>query len=148
MNKKLLLVVGIVAIALAIGGVYVMRNQDDVQNETVQETVDYEQIQQSYASFEMLQKSYATKDYEAVVANAPLYGADAANDEVSRLNAYVLCIQSAQELAREQVSTDCYAGGVIIANGLADADASKQWESVLNALYNKQLSEGESNGPQ
>lgn len=150
MNRKWWLLVGVVFVAIAVVGAVIYIADDNEQNaeqETTTETAANE-LPDSFADFQQIQSDYAQKSYGSAIKNAILFGADETRDDVSRLNAYVLCIKSAQAITDENVVSTCLESGLILARSLTDTEASTQWVTLLTTFGSKQEVEAQNDGPQ
>lgn len=142
MHRKIGLVLVFVVIAGGVmaGAIFYLRelNSTNTVEEvpissefTKNETPDFQR------DFDEIQAKYSEGNFEASLSEASLYAVDASNDKVSRLNMYMICMQSANNLGQTDKLESCYNQAMELAKTLPDANGVAQWQAILTSSKNK-----------
>jgi len=140
-RKKIIFVVGILLAVTAVAtGAYLFFQNKDKKAATTVDTVkvqtdkEVEQVRTSVTNFNQVLSASNAKDYEKTIKLAKDYGTGSANDAVSKLNAYGLCMDAAVALKQDKQKTECYEAAKAVANTLPDNEKTLWLGSLEDAM--------------
>lgn len=93
-----------------------------------------------------MQREYNTKNYKQAITLANTYVNQKDVDDLSKLQAYVVCISAAIDSKDTSSKETCHSGALVVINTLTNQQDKTGWQKYIDDLYNGVPAQGDDGG--